>query len=186
MHRSLALLLLVSLSALSLVACGSGDSDDSSGDDDGGSNRSNPLGRPATASSKDDKGSSEADKGKFGSVTYKITGNVEASGELPFQPAASVFSGGAWQLTFASESGEAIMAVNLAQETMSILFGDGKITVVGAASGSAKACDIKVDKQDAGGAKGSFDCKNAAGTNKNGALFGDGVKVSGNFEARSK
>ena len=124
--------------------------------------------------------------GQYGSAVFEISGNVEASGELPFQPAGSVFADGAWYMTFAEENGNQVLAINLVATGMTVLYGDGSITAVGIGSGTdGNTCDFNIDHQDAGGSSGSFDCANASGTNAAGAVFADGVEMHGTWDARA-
>lgn len=182
MHRFLILLLLGCLSA-GLVACGSDDSDSSSGDDDDGGQEA-PTAKAGTGT----KTAPLFTGGeKLGSLTYKFGGNVEASGELAFTPVLSLFSDKSWQqLYFGGKDGQTVFIINLDPATAGFMFGDGKISVVGVATGDDAPCTIKVEKQDGTGAKGTFECDDASGTGGSGAIYADGITVKGAFEARTK
>jgi hypothetical protein len=103
--------------------------------------------------------------GANGSITYQITGDYTASGELPFQPAASLFNAtlGGWQASFAdTAAGTTFISLTTVTQGRVLTFGDGTAVVVGVSdSSSGSGCTFTVDKNDAGGLSGHIDCSSA-------------------------
>jgi hypothetical protein len=106
--------------------------------------------------------------GANGSITYEITGEYEASGELPFLAGGVslwVESAGGWVANFANQSGEgAVILLNTqAQSTGQIFtYGDGT-SILAATSdpGSGFDCTFTLTKNDESGLKGDLDCSTA-------------------------
>lgn len=189
--RRFFILLMLALLAVGLVACGGSDDSDKTPGNDGDSDRV-PMTKAGTATKGDTKSDTKGDtksngEGKFGSVTFKFSGNVEASGELAFQPVLSLFSNNTWQqLYFGGSDGQTAFILSLNPASATFMFGNGKISVAGVATGDDPPCKFNVEKQDGSGAKGTFECDNASGTGESGAVYGDGIKVKGAFDVRTK
>ena len=110
--------------------------------------------------------------GANGSVTYEITGDYQASGELPFLPAPIsqwVESAGGWVASFANQSGEgAVIQINsqAAEGTTGQIFvyGDGKVIMTAVSTpDSGFDCTFNFTKNDSSGLAGDLDCKSALG-----------------------
>lgn len=112
--------------------------------------------------------------GANGSMTYEITGDYEASGELPFLAAGIslwVEEAGGWVASFANPSGEgAYIQLNTqaAEGTTGQIwnYGDGTV-IIGAVSGSdtGMGCTFTLTKNDPSGLEGDLDCTSAIVTN---------------------
>jgi hypothetical protein len=100
--------------------------------------------------------------GANGSVTYKISGDYAASGELPYVPVVSSFSNGGWTATFANEDAEQLIQINSVGGTLVIAYGDGKVAIVGT---GASGCTINVTRNDSSGLAGDFRCPGVTGVN---------------------
>ena len=87
-----------------------------------------------------------------GSITYTITGGVEASGEAGVFPGMSFYDGGVWSIAFGDESGTLIL-INLDPSTPSINVTTGTENV----GGTSVECDFQIDRQDENGAAGSIE-----------------------------
>jgi hypothetical protein len=103
--------------------------------------------------------------GANGSVTYEITGDSEASGELPFQPLASAFDSNTkgWSAAFADTT-DATTVVSLItfSQGQTFSFGDGTAAVVGVGeSGAGSGCTFTLTKNDASGLSGHVECTSA-------------------------
>lgn len=110
-----------------------------------------------------------------GSMSYTITGGVEASGEAGLFPAMSFYDGGVWTIAFGDESGTLIL-INLDPSTPSI----NATTPSGTLGGTSGECDFQIDRQDEEGAAGSIECSNVA-TNAGGILAES--DISATFDA---
>lgn len=166
--------------ALLAVACStpSGSASESPG---GGGNEptATPDGGGSEATATPDGGGGGGGGGANGSFVYQITGDYEASGELPFLAGGvSVWyeAEGGWIANFANPSGEgAVVNMNTGVSTDFVLvsFGDGTALVVATNdSSTGYDCTFTEDKNDASGLKGSLDCSNTAASNVNtGALL---------------
>lgn len=106
--------------------------------------------------------------GANGSITYEITGDFEASGELPFlaQGVSSwIESEGGWVATFAQTSGEgAYILVNTATRAQILTYGDGTV-LVAATSDSGLDCTFNMTKNDSSGLTGSMECNGMPAAN---------------------
>lgn len=96
--------------------------------------------------------------GANGSVTYQISGDYTASGELPFVPLVSSFSNGGWTATFANENADQLIQINTIQGNLVVSFGDGKVAIVGT---TVSGCTINMTKNDASGLAGDYHCTGA-------------------------
>ena len=108
--------------------------------------------------------------GANGSVTYEITGEYEASGELPFLAGGIslwVDSAGGWVANFANQSGGgAVILINTqaAEGTPGqiFVFGDGTVSLSAASGeGSGFGCTFTQTKNDKDGLKGDLECSSA-------------------------
>lgn len=108
--------------------------------------------------------------GANGSVTYEITGDYQASGELPFLASGVstwVESAKGWVANFANLSGEgAVILINTqaAEGTQGQIFtyGDTKIVLTAISTpDSGFDCTFNLTKNDSSGLAGNLDC-NAA------------------------
>ena len=116
--------------------------------------------------------------GANGSITYQITGDYTASGELPFIPVASSFASGGWAAYFADTNGKVIQ---LNTDPGIALFGFGENThVVSGVKGAN--CTFNFTKNDSGGLAGSMECHDTQLlTNATGAL--GKVNVNAHWDA---
>jgi hypothetical protein len=110
--------------------------------------------------------------GANGSVTYEITGDYQASGELPFLAnGVSVWieSAGGWVANFANQSGEgAVILINTqaaeGTEGQSFTYGDGSIVLTAVSTpDSGMDCTFNLTKNDSSGLSGDMDCNSAIG-----------------------
>jgi len=105
--------------------------------------------------------------GANGSVTYEITGDYEASGELPFLAGGIsqwVESAGGWVANFGNQSGEgAVILINTqaAEGTTGQIFTYGDTSVVLTAISTPDSgfdCTFNLTKNDSSGLAGDLDC----------------------------
>lgn len=103
--------------------------------------------------------------GANGSVTYEITGDYEASGELPFQPLASAFDSNnkGWSAAFAdTTNATTVVSLITFSQGQTFSFGDGTAAVVGVGeSGAGSGCTFTLTKNDASGLSGHVECTSA-------------------------
>jgi hypothetical protein len=108
--------------------------------------------------------------GANGSVTYQISGDYTASGELPFVTQVSSFSNGGWTATFANESAAELIQINTIAGTLVVAYGDATVAI---AASPTTGCTVNVTKSDSTGLAGDFQCsgpiaaKSATGTQIN-------------------
>jgi hypothetical protein len=166
--------------ALLVAACGGGDGAD---DGDGGTttpDQGTTGGAPDTTAPPTDDTTGGTTSGAAGSgdgsMTYTITGGVEASGEAGLFPGMSFYDNGVWTIAFGDESGTLIL-INLDPSTPSINITTG----TGAIGGTSSECSFQVDRQDEDGAAGSIECSDAATTGAAGLT--DGSDISATFDA---
>jgi hypothetical protein len=99
--------------------------------------------------------------GANGSITYNITGDYTASGELPFVNAGGVsaFAGTGWAAFF-YEGGNTDVVIDLTtiDAAHAITFGDTNAVLTGF---EANGCTFNLEKNDASGLKGSVECHGA-------------------------
>jgi len=106
--------------------------------------------------------------GANGSITYEITGEYEASGELPFLAGGIslwIDSVGGWVANFGNTSEEgAVILLNTQtlQSGQGLTYGDGSVilTVI-SDPGSGMGCTFTLDKNDPDGLKGDVECTSA-------------------------
>jgi hypothetical protein len=167
--RSFAALLTI---AAVTVACSPASS--SGGESQGGQPSSGSQPSQAAASQGGSGGGGGGGGGANGSVTYEITGDYQASGELPF------LAGGislwieqeeGWVANFANQSGEgAYVLINTqsAEGTPGQIFtyGDGTIILTAVSDpGSGFNCTFDLEKNDSSGTKGHVECTSATAAN---------------------
>jgi len=120
--------------------------------------------------------------GANGSVTYQITGDYTASGELPFLSTTglSVFDGTGWAASFAELTGANIVIQLNTHPTSGIFsFGDGTVAVVAV---EGNGCTFNFTKNDSTGLAGSVECHGTQlVTDTSGAL--GKVDVSAHWDA---
>jgi len=182
--RSLAPVLLL---VLLLGACGGGAGDDTSGDGTSGGDESVTT-TTGTVEGGDDEGSTDSgsggvDVGNNGSIRFEISGNWEGEGEWPFIPAASVFVNDIWSMSFAPKidgTGDGIFTLMLDDENFFMTYGTNE----GVISGGTDQCELDLDRSDADGTAGNFECTNLVVLPTNGSMT-DGVNFSATFETHS-
>lgn len=108
--------------------------------------------------------------GANGSITYEITGDYEASGELPFLAGGIstwVESEGGWVANFAQTSGEgAYILVNTFTRDQILTYGDGTVIVAAtSAESSGFDCTFNITKNDSSGLTGSMQCNDIPAAN---------------------
>lgn len=110
--------------------------------------------------------------GANGSITYEITGDYQASGELPFLASGIsvwVESAGGWVANFANQSGEgAVILINTqaaeGTQGQSFTYGDGSIVLTTiSAPDSGFDCTFNLTKNDSSGLAGDMHCNSAIG-----------------------
>lgn len=129
--------------------------------------------------------------GANGSMVYEITGDYEASGELPFIPQAATWveQAGGWAAIFGQSDGTgAIIQINTqaAEGTPGQIwnFGDGTVLVVATSDpGSGAGCTFTLTKNDSSGTEGQVECTTAPMTNVESGASGK-VQVSARWEGR--
>ncbi|HEY6057686.1 MAG TPA: hypothetical protein VIV06_06605 [Candidatus Limnocylindrales bacterium] len=114
--------------------------------------------------------------GANGSVTYEITGDYQASGELPFLAGGVstwIDSAGGWVANFANQSGEgAVILINTqaAEGTPGQIFtfGDGQIIMTATSDvTSGFDCTFTLTKNDSSGLKGDLSCSDTIAADVN-------------------
>jgi hypothetical protein len=152
------------------VACGTSPGASSGGESSQGS-------EPSTGSQPSQAAASGGGGGANGSITYEITGDFTADGELGFVPAASQVSQDSYSLSFTDdENSSTILVISIIGEARALSYGDEGRTIPGA------QCDWNLTRQDADGVAGTFNCDNAVLFSADGAS--GQVDISGSFEAR--
>ena len=140
------------------------------GSSSGGENQPSTGSQPSQAAASSGGGGGGGGGGANGSVTYEITGEYEASGELPFLAGGIslwVESAGGWVANFANTSGEgAVILINTqaAEGTPGQIFsfGDGNVILAATSdAGSGFDCTFALTKNDASGLKGDLECNTA-------------------------
>ena len=114
--------------------------------------------------------------GANGSVTYEITGDYEASGELPFLAGGIslwIEQAGGWVANFANPSGEgAVVLINTqaAEGTTGQIFtfGDGSVILTAISTVEAgNSCTFNLTKNDSSGLSGDVHCGSAIAADVN-------------------
>lgn len=160
MRRFTALLAMAAVTAACSAAPGSSS---------GGENQPSTGSQPSQAAASSGGGGGGGGGGANGSVTYEITGEYEASGELPFLAGGIslwVESAGGWVANFANTSGEgAVILINTqaAEGTPGQIFsfGDGNVILAATSGESGLGCTFTLTKNDESGLVGDVECDNA-------------------------
>ncbi len=149
------------------VACGTSPGASSGGESSQGSEPSSGS-QPSQAAAST--GGGGGGGGANGSITYEITGDYEASGELPFLAGGIstwIESEGGWLANFAEASGgTAAILLNTATSGQILTYGDG--TVIIAATSAATSgfdCTFSITKNDSSGLTGSMECNDILAAN---------------------
>jgi hypothetical protein len=133
-------------------------------------------------------GEGSAAGGANGSVTYQISGDYTASGELQFVPlGASTYADGGWVAYFAETSGtgSAVIQLNTNPATPMVNFGSSEMTVIGT---EASGCTFNFSRNDSSGLAGTFECRGVMGAKIDTATeLRNPVRVdfSGEWDARA-
>jgi hypothetical protein len=172
---------------LLLVGCGGGggSSNDTSGADDP---TATTVAGSDDGSGNDEEGSTDSgsggvDVGNNGSIRFEISGNWDDEGEWPFIPAASIYVNEIWSMSFAPKidgTGDGILTLMLDGENFFMTYG----TADGVITGGSDLCEIDIDRSDAGGTAGNFECTNLFVLPTEGSMT-DGVNFSATFETNS-
>jgi hypothetical protein len=108
--------------------------------------------------------------GANGSITYEITGEFEASGELPFLAGGLsqwVESAGGWVANFSDPSGNGEKLILLNTQAgegtpgQIFVYGDGKVLLTAASGETGLGCTFNMTKNDATGLAGDLECSSA-------------------------
>ena len=177
------------------AGCGSGDDDDSDAADDTSESAATPDGTsspaaPVTESESGDTDTAAGDAaetgagdvaafGENGGVEFTISGGHELRGDYIWVPVASSYAPGWWVMSFIEQSADsaAVLTLSLDPTNTNVSFGDGVITVFGA----APECSFDIDHEDDRGASGSFECTNLTGVTA--AEMLPDISFSGTFDA---
>ena len=154
------------LAIAAMTACSAG------GSPDGASQGNQPStgSQPSQAAASTGDGGGGGGGGANGSITYEVTGDYEASGELPFLAGGIsqwVESAGGWVANFGNQSGEgAVILLNTqaADGTSGqiMTYGDGSIVLTAISTpDSGFDCTFNLTKNDSSGLAGDLDCKSA-------------------------
>ena len=149
--RKLHTLIVMSAISILAVACGSSGGNSTEGTPTTGQPSVTDGGAATTPAESGGVGSGDASN----SLTYVITGDYEASGELPFVPEASAFSNGGWSATFSESGNEALVVMNTIPGGVIATYGDSQVAVPGS---EAEGCTFDFTQNDSGGLSGSFEC----------------------------
>jgi hypothetical protein len=152
------------------VACTSGSS---AGGESQGGEASQGGGASQPAASTGGGGGGGGGGGANGSITYEITGDYQASGELPFLAGGIsmwIESAGGWAANFGNASGEgAVILLNTqeAEGTTGQIFtyGDGTIILAAGSGETGMGCTFNLTKNDSSGLSGDLDCTSAIAAN---------------------
>lgn len=163
LRRFAALLAIVAVT----VACSTAPGSSPGGEASQGGGASQP------AASTDGGGGGSGGGGANGSITYEITGDYQASGELPFLTGGVslwIESAGGWVANFANTSGEgAVILLNTqaAEGTPGQIFtyGDGTIIMATGSGETGMGCTFNLTKNDSSGLSGDLDCTSAIAAN---------------------
>jgi hypothetical protein len=132
--------------------------------------------QPSQAAASQGGGGGGGGGGANGSITYEITGDYQASGELPFVAGSVslwVESAGGWVANFANTSGEGdyiLLNTQAAEGTggQIFTFGDGTVILVATSDPSSGfGCTFDLQKNDSTGLKGHLECTSAVAADNN-------------------
>jgi hypothetical protein len=126
-----------------------------------------------------DAGGGGGGSGTNGSIQYEITGDHTESGELRFVPEASYFEqNGITYLSFANEGESTVLFLSLSDGGNTTNFGSQEVSIVS----TPENCTFNLERDDASGASGTFDCPNSFAVFASGTQQGT-VTIKGTFEA---
>ena len=157
-------LALLTIAAIS-VACSAG----SSGNENSQGSEPSTGSQPSQAAASSGGGGGGGGGGANGSITYEITGDYQASGELPFLAAGVsqwLESAGGWVASFANADGTGsyiLLNTQSAEGTPGevFTFGDGTVILVAGGGDSGMGCTFNHEKNDSSGLKGDLTCTSA-------------------------
>ena len=170
------------------AGCGSGDDDSDAADDASESeaapeqtaSQAAPVTEPENDGAAADPGAGDAvEFGDNGGVEFTFSGGHDESGSYVWIPVASSFAPGWWSMSFTPPTSEsaAVFSLSLDPANTNFSFGDGVVTIFGA----APQCSFNIDHQDGSGASGSLDCTGLT------AITGTGmvpdINLSATFDA---
>lgn len=175
---------------IALVVIGAACASSSPGASSGGDQSQGP-GTSQPAASTGGGGGGGGGGGANGSITYQITGQYDASGELPFLAGGIslwIDSAGGWVANFGNASGEgAVILLNTqaAEGTPGqvFTFGDGTIILAAGSGDTGMGCTFTLTKNDASGLVGDLECTSAIAAD---ASTGEQkqVRVTAHWDAR--
>jgi hypothetical protein len=118
--------------------------------------------------------------GDNGGIEFTFSGGLEESGNYVWIPVASSYAPGWWAMSFTppDTTSAKVFSLTLDPANSNFSFGDGVITIFGA----APQCSFDIDHQDSSGAAGSLDCTGLTAITASG-MAAD-VSLSGTFDAR--
>ena len=161
-------LALLAIAAITVACSGSPGSSSDGGSSDG--SQPSTGSQPSQAAASSGGGGGGGGTGANGSVTYEITGDYQASGELPFLAGGIslwVESAGGWVANFGNQSGEgAVILINTqaAEGTTGQIFtyGDGSVILSAISTpDSGFGCTFTLTKNDSSGLIGDVHCNSA-------------------------
>lgn len=124
-------------------------------------------------------GSGDGSGGANGSITYQVSGDYTASGELPFVSLAlSTFTNGGWVAYFGQSTGDTVIQLSTNPASLIANFGNPEVSIPGTKD---NGCTFNVTKNDSRGLAGSFECHGVQGL-RTGTTTLIHVDFSGNFE----
>lgn len=157
---------LLAIAAIS-VACGTSPGASSGGEGSQGSEPS--TGSQPSQAAASSGGGGGGGGGANGSISYEITGDYEASGELPFLAGGVstwVESANGWVANFANTSGEGAVILLNTQSGQALgqifSYGDGSVILAATSdAGTGFDCTFTLTKNDSSGLIGDLDCNTA-------------------------
>lgn len=174
------ILALLVISAI-MVACSSPGGGSSGPSSEASSGAIQPGASQATASSDGDGGDGGGGgSGANGSITYEISGDYTASGELPFIPLGlSLFVDGGWLAYFGETGGDTIIQISTNPDGLIASFTSPQVSAAGTED---NGCDFNITKNDSSGLAGSFECHDVLGFTT-GTVTQIRVDFRGDFDA---
>jgi hypothetical protein len=155
------------------VGCSTAPGSSSGGEASQGGGASRPAASTGGGGGGDGGGDGEGG-GANGSITYEITGDYEASGELPFLTGGIslwIESAGGWAANFGDPTGagQEVILLNTqdAEGTTGQIFtyGDGTIILAAGSGETGMGCTFNLTKNDSNGLSGDLDCTSAIAAN---------------------
>ena len=142
----------------------------SPGSSSGGDGQPSTGSQPSQAAASAGGGGGGGGGGANGSITYEITGDYQASGELPFLAAGVsmwIESAGGWVANFADPDGNGTSYILLNTQAAEgtpgqiFTFGDGSIILAAGSGETGMGCTFNLTKNDSSGLSGDLDCTSA-------------------------